>query len=93
MHRMEFENLVVYLHVYNASTKENFTRKIECTHEYIKLTTITQTCTKKYIIRALIDTISPTISTGHTPDITAQNVPKKEDKFYPINRIEKYIYR
>ena len=39
------------------------------------LTTITSTCTKRYVIKALTEVVSPTISTGKIPEITAQNTP------------------
>lgn len=35
--------------------------------------------------------VSPTISTGRIPEVTAQNVPKNEDKFHSINRIKDYV--
>jgi len=35
--------------------------------------------------------MSPTTSTGRIPEVTAQNVPKNEDKFHSINRIKDYV--
>jgi hypothetical protein len=37
---------------------------------------ITSICTKRYVIKALIEVVSPTISTGKIPEITAQNTPR-----------------
>ena len=42
---------------------------------------MTSICTKRYVIKALIELVSPTISTGKKPASTAQNIPKNEDKF------------
>jgi hypothetical protein len=52
---------------------------------------MTSICTKRYVIKALIEVVSPTISIGKTPDITAQAIPTNEDKFYSINRIKVYV--
>jgi hypothetical protein len=60
-------------------------------NKYIKLTTKTSICTKRYVTKPLIEAVSPTISTGRIPEVTAQNVPKDEEKFYFINRIKQYI--
>jgi hypothetical protein len=37
---------------------------------------ITSICTKRYVIKAAIEVVSPTISTGKIPEITAQNTPR-----------------
>ena len=53
---------------------------------------MTSICTKRYVIKALIDAVSPTISTGKTPENTAQNIPKNQDKFFRrIHRIKQYL--
>jgi len=60
-------------------------------NKYIQLTTITSICTKRYVTKALIVAMSPTISTGRIPEVTAQNVPKNENKFHSLNRIKDYV--
>ena len=43
---------------------------------------MTSICTKRYVIKALIELVSLTTSTGKMLEIRAQNIPKNEDKFY-----------
>jgi hypothetical protein len=53
-----------------------------------ELTTMTSICIKRYVIRATREVVSPTISTGRIPEVTAQNAPKIKTIFYPLDSIK-----
>jgi hypothetical protein len=89
MNHKELGMVDPYLDVYDASVKDISDGRIK--NKYIELTTMTSICTKRYVTKPLSVAVSPTISTGRIPEVTAQNIPKSEDKIYSINRIKDYV--
>jgi hypothetical protein len=52
---------------------------------------MTSIWTNRYVIKAAIEDVSPTISTGNIPENTAQNIPRIQHEFNLMNEFEQYI--